>query len=79
MVCEEAAELEMQTQKYVDNLQEALTGTGDSGCYCFTLKPSPPTPGVSVTLTYEKVQGDISVSVSHGFQDPLAHPLKPLK
>lgn len=58
----EAAELEMQTERYVHGLQEALMGGGASAAYCFTLTPSPPSRGSSVTLGYEKVQRDLSVS-----------------
>lgn len=68
VVCAEAEELEMQTERYVQNLQQALTGTESSVSYSFTLTPSPPNHSSTVTLAYEKVQKDISVSVT---QTPL--------
>ncbi|XP_010876472.2 DNA repair protein XRCC4 isoform X2 [Esox lucius] len=59
-VMEEAEELEMQTDRYIQDLQEALTGTGSSSSdYSFTLT-SDPSPGVNMTLAYEKVQMEIS-------------------
>ncbi|XP_022604439.1 DNA repair protein XRCC4-like isoform X4 [Seriola dumerili] len=54
----EAEELEMQRERYIQDLQQALTGTGGSVTYSFTLTPSP--PGPALTLAYEKVQKDIS-------------------
>ncbi|XP_018550210.1 DNA repair protein XRCC4 isoform X2 [Lates calcarifer] len=60
VVCAEAEELEMQTERYVQNLQQALTGTESSVSYSFTLTPSPPNHSSTVTLAYEKVQKDIS-------------------
>ncbi|XP_071322032.1 DNA repair protein XRCC4 isoform X2 [Trachinotus anak] len=57
-VCEEAEELEMPTERYVQDLQQALMGTESSITYSFSLTPSP--PGSTVTLAYEKVQRDIS-------------------
>uniref|UniRef100_A0A3Q4B7R1 Uncharacterized protein n=1 Tax=Mola mola TaxID=94237 RepID=A0A3Q4B7R1_MOLML len=57
-VCSEAAELEMQTERYIQDLQQALTE--NSTTYSFNLKPSPPAHGSNVTLAYEKVQKDIS-------------------
>lgn len=62
-VCEEAEELEMQTERYIQDLQQALTETQSSVTYSFTLTPSPPNHSSTVTLAYEKVQKDISVSV----------------
>lgn len=64
-VCSEAAELEMQTERYIQDVQQALTE--NSTTYSFSLKPSPPAHGSNVTLAYEKVQKDISVStnISH--------------
>lgn len=55
---QEASELEMQQESYLLDLQGALTGPGDS--YRYSLTPSPPEDGRAVTLTYEKVQEDIS-------------------
>ncbi|KAL7377459.1 hypothetical protein ABVT39_028307 [Epinephelus coioides] len=59
-VCEEAEELEMQTERYIQDLQQALTETQSSVTYSFTLTPSPPDHSSTVTLAYEKVQKDIS-------------------
>ncbi|XP_040914113.1 DNA repair protein XRCC4 [Toxotes jaculatrix] len=59
-VCEEAEELEMQRERYIQDLQRALTGTDGSVTYSFTLTPSPPNHSSTVTLAYEKVQKDIS-------------------
>lgn len=62
-VCREAEELEMQPERYIQDLQQALTGTEKSTNYSFVLTPSPPNSSSAVTLAYEKVQRDISVSV----------------
>lgn len=62
-VCGEAEELEMQTERYVQDLQQALTGMETSTNYSFSLTPSPPGSSSSITLAYEKVQRDISVSI----------------
>ncbi|XP_070706990.1 DNA repair protein XRCC4 [Pempheris klunzingeri] len=59
-VCAEAEELEMQTERYIQDLQQALTHTETSGTYSFSLTPSPPERGSTATLAYEKVQKDIS-------------------
>ena len=63
-LCEEAKELEMQKERYIHDLQQALTGTESSITYSFTLTPSPPNHSSTVTLAYEKVQKDISVSAT---------------
>lgn len=63
-MCEEAEELEMPTERYIQDLQQALTGAEDSTNYSFSLTPSPPDVSSAVTLAYEKVQRDISVSIS---------------
>lgn len=60
----EAEELEMQTDRYIQNLQQALTEMENSTTYSFSLIPSPPEHSSTVTLAYEKVQKDISVSKS---------------
>ncbi|XP_056874998.1 DNA repair protein XRCC4 isoform X2 [Takifugu flavidus] len=59
-VCREAEELEMQPERYIQDLQQALTGTEKSTNYSFVLTPSPPNSSSAVTLAYEKVQRDIS-------------------
>ncbi|XP_024859903.1 DNA repair protein XRCC4 [Kryptolebias marmoratus] len=56
----EAEELEMQREKYIQDLQQALTATENNSSYSFTLTPDPPNRNCSVTLTYEKIQKDIS-------------------
>lgn len=58
----EAEELEMPTERYVQDLQQALTETESSITYSFCLAPSPPDRSSTVTLAYEKVQKNISVS-----------------
>ncbi|XP_029372445.1 DNA repair protein XRCC4 isoform X1 [Echeneis naucrates] len=58
VVIGEAEELEMECERYVQDLQQALTGPQRTAAYSFTLTPSP--PGSTVTLSYEKVQKDIS-------------------
>lgn len=63
-MCEEAEELEMPTERYIQDLQQALTGAEDSTNYSFCLTPSPPDISSAVTLAYDKVQRDISVSIS---------------
>lgn len=61
-VCGEARELEMQTERYIQDLEQALTETENSTAYSFNLTPSPPDHSPAVTLAYDKVQKDISVS-----------------
>ncbi|MEQ2267568.1 hypothetical protein XENORESO_007672, partial [Xenotaenia resolanae] len=56
---DEAEELEMPKEKYIQDLQQALTEPENSASYCFTVKPDP-TSSCTVTLTYEKMQKDIS-------------------
>lgn len=57
----EAEELEMQTERYVQDLQQALTSTGESSSqYSFSLTPPQSCPSAPLALAYEKVQGDIS-------------------
>lgn len=63
-VCGEAEELEMQTERYIQDLQQALTGMENSSNYSFVLTPSRPNSSSAITLAYEKVQKDISVSIS---------------
>lgn len=60
----EAEELEMPTERYIQDLQQALTGAENSTNYSFSLTPSPPESSSAVTLAYEKVKRDISVSTS---------------
>ncbi|KAK5878347.1 hypothetical protein CesoFtcFv8_023759 [Champsocephalus esox] len=57
-VCAEAEDLEMQMERYVQDLHQALTDTTSS--FSFNLTPSPPKHTSTLTLAYEKVQKDIS-------------------
>ncbi|KAM3599161.1 uncharacterized protein V6R79_001034 [Siganus canaliculatus] len=59
-LCSEAEELEMPMERYVQDLQQALTQTGSDVTYSFSLAPPPPDRRSAVTLAYEKVQRDIS-------------------
>ncbi|XP_026153921.1 DNA repair protein XRCC4-like isoform X2 [Mastacembelus armatus] len=61
-VCQEAEELEMQMDKYIQDLQVALTGT-ESSMYSFTLTPPAKKDSSTLKLEYEKVQKDISFSL----------------
>lgn len=62
-VCSEAEELEMQTERYVQDLQQALAeASGDTAAYTLSLTPSPPDGASALALAYEKVQRDIAVS-----------------
>lgn len=56
----EADELEMQMDRYLQDLQQALTAAESSASYRFALTPHPPNHRSTVTLTYEKMQKDIS-------------------
>ncbi|XP_005929044.1 DNA repair protein XRCC4 [Haplochromis burtoni] len=58
VVCNEAEELEMPLERYIEDVEQAFTGRENSNTYNFTLTPNP--PGHSSTLTYEKMQKDIS-------------------
>ncbi|XP_078127410.1 DNA repair protein XRCC4 isoform X1 [Sander vitreus] len=60
-VGQEAEELEMQPERYIQDLEQALTESESSGTYSFTLTPSPPDRRSALTLAYEKVQKDISL------------------
>lgn len=64
-VYSEAEELEMQTDRYVQDLHQALTENENTIAYTFSLTPSPPDNGSALTLAYEKVQRDIAVSKHH--------------
>ncbi|KAK5900290.1 hypothetical protein CgunFtcFv8_025259 [Champsocephalus gunnari] len=57
-VCAEAEDLEMQMERYIQDLHQALTDTTSS--FSFNLTPSPPKHTSTLTLAYEKVQKDIS-------------------
>ncbi|XP_023144220.1 DNA repair protein XRCC4 isoform X2 [Amphiprion ocellaris] len=59
-VCSEAEELEMQMERYIRDLQQALTTAESSTSYSFSLTPSPPNHSSAVMLTYEKIEKDLS-------------------
>ncbi|XP_062340187.1 DNA repair protein XRCC4 [Osmerus eperlanus] len=71
-VSNEAAELEMKKERYVQDLHQVLTAEGslDPG-YSFTLTPCH-TPSSSRTLAYEKVESDIWIQL--GSVSLRAHP-----
>ncbi|XP_030579878.1 DNA repair protein XRCC4-like [Archocentrus centrarchus] len=60
VVCNEAEELEMPMERYIQDVEQALIGTENSDTYSFTLMPNPPDHSSTLTLTYEKMQKDIS-------------------
>ncbi|KAM6901785.1 DNA repair protein XRCC4 [Lycodopsis pacificus] len=75
-VCEEAEELEMQTERYVQDLQQALTETEG---YSFTLTPPPPERRSSVTLEYEKVQKEISFRLGSALLKAVPEPAEAVR
>ncbi|XP_014824803.1 PREDICTED: DNA repair protein XRCC4-like [Poecilia mexicana] len=79
VVNEEAEELEMAKEKYIQDLQQALTEPEPSASYCFTLKPHPPTSSHTVTLTYEKMQKDISFKLGSVSLDAVKEPAKAVR
>ncbi|XP_060927849.1 DNA repair protein XRCC4 [Limanda limanda] len=78
-LCEEAEELEMQKERYIHDLQQALTGTESSITYSFTLTPSPPNHSSTVTLAYEKVQKDISFRLGSVLLKSVAAPAEAVR
>uniref|UniRef100_A0A3B4FYU9 X-ray repair complementing defective repair in Chinese hamster cells 4 n=1 Tax=Pundamilia nyererei TaxID=303518 RepID=A0A3B4FYU9_9CICH len=60
VVCNEAEELEMPLERYIEDVEQAFTGRENSNTYNFTLTPNPPGHSSTLTLTYEKMQKDIS-------------------
>ncbi|XP_068608921.1 DNA repair protein XRCC4 [Brachionichthys hirsutus] len=73
----EAEELEMPTGRYVQDLLQALTQA--SPTYSFTLTPSPPGRGSSVTLTYEKVEKDLSFRLGSVLLDAVPQPAEAVR
>ncbi|XP_019740951.1 DNA repair protein XRCC4-like [Hippocampus comes] len=73
-VCQEADELEMSKDEYVHDLQEALTGMGNAELYRFALVPASPDGGAALTLTYDKVQKDISFRLGSVSLKPVPEP-----
>lgn len=62
-VSREARDIEMERERYVQDLHLALTGEGRTaeGVYAFHLVPVRPASPL-LQLSYDKVQNDISVS-----------------
>lgn len=75
----EAEELEMQLEKYVQDLRQALIGPEDSASYSFTLHPDPPQSGRALTLTYEKMQKDISFRLGSAMLEAVAEPTEAVR
>ncbi|XP_047229598.1 DNA repair protein XRCC4 isoform X2 [Girardinichthys multiradiatus] len=75
---DEAEELEMPKEKYIQDLQQALTEPENSASYCFTVKPDP-TSSCSVTLTYEKRQKDISFKLGCVLLDAVKEPAEAVR
>ncbi|XP_077442202.1 DNA repair protein XRCC4-like isoform X2 [Vanacampus margaritifer] len=73
-VCQEADELEMSRDKYVQDLQEALTGAGNADSYRFALAPATPDGSAALTLTYDKVRKDISFRLGSVSLKPIPEP-----
>ncbi|XP_013983771.1 DNA repair protein XRCC4 isoform X2 [Salmo salar] len=77
-VREEAEELEMQTDRYIQDLQQALTGTVASTDYSFTLTYNPG-PMANMTLAYEKVQRDISFCLGSVLLGKIPEPVEEVR
>ncbi|XP_023816167.1 DNA repair protein XRCC4-like isoform X2 [Oryzias latipes] len=73
----EAEELEMTREKYVQDLERALTGAEPPDPYSFSLSPEP--PGRSVTLTYEKMQKEISFRLGSALLEAELRPAEALR
>ncbi|XP_044030323.1 DNA repair protein XRCC4 [Siniperca chuatsi] len=78
-VCGEAEELEMETERYIRDLQQALTEAENSTTYSFTLTPSPPDHSSTVTLAYEKVQKDISFRLGSALLNVVPEPAEAVR
>ncbi|CAL8386688.1 unnamed protein product [Boreogadus saida] len=79
VLCSEAEELEMQKERYVQDLRQALTGTETSVTYNFTLTPHPTATTsctTTTTLAYEKVQKDISFRLGSVELGAVAEPVE---
>ncbi|KAL0965288.1 hypothetical protein UPYG_G00279320 [Umbra pygmaea] len=78
-VIDEAKELEMQTERYVQDVQQALTGSGAASAdYRFTLTFNPG-PGGNLTLAYEKVQRDIAFCLGSALLFEVPEPLEEVR
>lgn len=75
-LCEEATELEMDKNRYMEDLQQALTGAQVSSTYTFSLSPE---RGSTVTLAYEKVQKDISFQLGSVLLTALPDPAEAVR
>ncbi|XP_071400116.1 DNA repair protein XRCC4 isoform X2 [Centroberyx affinis] len=75
----EADDLEMQKERYIRDLHQALTGTESPDTYSFTLTPSPRGLGSSFTLAYEKVQRDISFRLGSVLLDAVPEPAETVR
>ncbi|XP_068191023.1 DNA repair protein XRCC4 isoform X2 [Antennarius striatus] len=73
----EAEELEMPTQRYAQDLLQALTEA--SSTYSFILMPSPPPRTSSVTLAYEKVEKDLSFRLGSVLLDAVPQPAEAVR
>ncbi|XP_077353284.1 DNA repair protein XRCC4 isoform X2 [Festucalex cinctus] len=78
-VRQEAAELEMSGEKYVRDLREALTGAENAESYRFALEPAAPDGGSALTLTYDKVQKDISFRLGSVSLRPVPEPTEAVR
>ncbi|XP_074545787.1 DNA repair protein XRCC4 [Halichoeres trimaculatus] len=78
-VSKEAEELEMQMERYIQDLQQALTETETSSSYSFSLTPSPPDGSSTVTLAYEKVQKDISFQLGSVILTAVSEPAEAVR
>lgn len=78
-VCSEAEELEMQLERYIQDLQQALTTAESSTSYSFSLTPSPPNHSSAVTLTYEKMQRDLSFRLGCVMLEAVAEPAEAVR
>ncbi|XP_075996632.1 DNA repair protein XRCC4 isoform X2 [Genypterus blacodes] len=73
-VSAEAEELEMRKERYVQDLQEALTASQSDLTYSFTLTPPGPAPGSDLTLAYEKMQKDITFRLGSALLSAVPEP-----
>ncbi|XP_047426602.1 DNA repair protein XRCC4 isoform X2 [Mugil cephalus] len=77
-VRQEAEELEMETDRYVQDLLQALT-TEDTSSYSFTLTPPPPVHSSTLTLDYDKKQQDISFRLGSVQLKAVAEPVEAVR
>ncbi|XP_018600575.1 DNA repair protein XRCC4 isoform X2 [Scleropages formosus] len=77
-VTREARELEMEREKYVEDLWLALAGKGQKGDHTFHLSSSSPNSG-TLHLSYEKVQKNISFRLGLVELQELPEPVEVVK